>query len=233
MNFQSPLYNAFLIRRYAKVLADVRLESGETVTVFCSNTTKLKGIAVPNAPILLSYFPRPNRRLQFVWELSDVNGILAGVNMGRQTELIEEAVTDGTLYELGGYETIEPDYSSAFFDIILTPAAGSGYPPCHVAIAPVYEKKGTDLLFPDDVDVTNRHVLNRLANALEQGERAVLILLAQRSDCLGVRAQWAADPSYLISLKELSENKGLEIICCGCTVSAESIRVSSRLPFLF
>lgn len=232
MDFQAPLYKASLIRRHAKVLADVRLESGETATAFCSNTTRMKTLSDPGVEIYLSFCPRPNRRLQLIWELAEANGSLVGVNMGRQNDLIAEAIIDNTLYELSGYEKIEPD-PSAFFDLMLTPAADSGYPPCRVAIAPVYEKKDADLLFPDSIAVDNHHVLNHLISALENGERAVLILLAQRIDCIGVRAQWTADASYLVRLKEAFDNKGLEILCCGCSVSPQGIRVSARLPFIF
>ncbi|MBO4519874.1 MAG: DNA/RNA nuclease SfsA [Alphaproteobacteria bacterium] len=232
MDFLAPLYKAFLIKRYAKVLADVRLETGENATVFCSNTTRMKNISDPDTEIYLSFCPRPNRRLQLIWELANVNGTFVGVNMGRQTDLIAEAIINGALPELSGYERIEPD-PSVFFDLILTPAENSGCPPCRIAIAPAYEKKGADLLFPDAIEVSNHHVLNHLANAIENGERAVLILFAQRSDCISIRAQWTTDTPYLVNLKELYDNKGLEIICCGCSVSPEGIWVTTRLPFIF
>lgn len=232
MEFQSPLYKASLLRRYSKVLADVRLESGEKITVFCSNTTRMKHLSDPGTEIYLSYTPRPNRRLQMVWELAGVNGTFVGVNMHRQKDLVAEAIINETLYELRGYEKIEDD-PSAFFDLLLTPPQESGCPPCRIAIAPVYEKKGTDLLFPDTIAVANHHVLHHLADALENGDRAVLVLLAQRIDCMGVRAQWTADPSYLLELKELCDNKGLEILCCGCSVSLQEIRATARLPFAF
>ena len=125
--------------------------------------------------------------------------------MDHQNDLIAEAIINEIFYELNGYETIEND-PSVFFDLLLTPPENSGYPLCHVAIAPVYEKKDAELLFPDTISVTNHHVLNHLAAALEKGERSVLILLAQRIDCIGIRAQWTADTSYLVELKELYEN---------------------------
>ena len=232
MDFQAPLYKASLIKRYAKVLADVRLETGEKATVFCSNTTRMKTLSNPETEIYLSYLPKPNRRLQLIWELASVNGTLVGINMDHQNDLIAEAIINEIFYELNGYETIEND-PSVFFDLLLTPPENSGYPLCHVAIAPVYEKKDAELLFPDTISVTNHHVLNHLAAALEKGERSVLILLAQRIDCIGIRAQWTADTSYLVELKELYENKGLEILCCGCSVSEQGIWVTARLPFLF
>ena len=232
MDFQSPLYKASLIRRYAKVLADVRMETGEKATAFCSNTTRMKTLSDPGTELYLSYCPKPNRRLQLTWEMAVANGTLVGVNMGRQTDLVAEAIMDNTLYELGGYEMIQAD-QSVFFDLLLTPAPDSGYPPCHVAIASVYEKKGADLLFPDTIDVANHHVLSHLEEALDNRERAVLVLLAQRIDCIGVRAQWTTDASYLVKLKELYDNKGLEILCCGCSVSQQGIWVTARLPFMF
>lgn len=236
MDFQSPLYKAFLIRRYSKVLADVHLETGETATVFCSNTTRMISLADPKTEICLSYRDKEFRRLQFVWETAVVNGSMVGVNMSRQKDLIIEAVMNATIYELGGYAKIEKinpsSASSSYLDLILTPEENSGYPVCKVAIAPVYQKKGAELLFPDGIDVANHHTLKQLAAALQAGERAVLILLAQRIDCIGARAQWTADAQYLMDLKELCD-KGLEIICCGCSVSLQGIWVTARLPFTF
>lgn len=236
MDFQSPLYKAFLIRRYSKVLADVRLENGETVTAFCSNTTRMFSLNEPDTEIRLSYRDKEYRRLSFVWETAVVNGSMVGVNMSRQRDLIIEAVENATLYELGGYAKIEKASasvpSSSYLDLILTPEKDSGYPVCKAAIAPVYQKSEADLLFPDGIDVVNRHTLKQLSAALQAGERAVLILLAQRIDCIGVRAQWNTDAPYLMALKELCD-KGLEIICCGCSVSLQGIWVTARLPFTF
>lgn len=232
MDFQSPLYRAFLIRRYAKVLADARLETGETVTAFCSNTTRMAGLCAPNTEIGLSYRPRPFRRLQFVWETAVVNGTTVGVNQGLQCGLVAEAVANGALYELGGYARIERPTAMPHVDFLLTPRENSGYPVCKVAIAPVYRKDGVDLLFPDGVDVANHYVLRTLENALRAGERAVLLPLAQRIDAIGVRAAWQADAPFLAKLRDLYD-KGLEIICCGCSVSSQGVRIAARLPFMF
>lgn len=232
MDFQSPLYRAFLIRRHAKVLADARLETGETVTAFCSNTTRMTGLCAPDTEIGLSYRPRPFRRLQFVWETAVVNGTTVGVDQGLQNALVAEAAADGTLYELGGYERIERPAAFPHVDLLLTPRENSGYPVCKVAIAPVYQKDGVDLLFPDGVDVANHYVLRALENALRAGERAVLLLLAQRIDAIGARAAWNADAPYLVKLRDLCD-KGLEIICCGCSVSPQDARIAARLPFMF
>lgn len=235
MDFLSPLYKAFLIRRYSKVLAEARLETGEIVTVFCSNTTQMTSLCDPGTEIYLSYEPKEHRRLHFTWETAVANGSMVGVNLGRQNDLIVEAVVNSVIYELGGYEKIEKMSNSSaasYLDLVLTPFENSGYPVCKVAVAPVYQKIGTELLYPDGIAVANHHILKQLGAALNAGERAVLVLLAQRIDCMGVRAQWTADSPYLLALKDLCD-KGLEIICCGCSVSLQGIWGTARLPFTF
>ena len=236
MDFQTPLYKASLIKRYSKVLADVYLESGEMTTVFCSNTTRMTSLTEPKTEIYLSYRNKDFRRLQLIWETALINGSMVGVNTSRQKDLIIEAIMNGTIPELTGYARIEnaSSYlsSPSYLDLILIPPENTAYPLCKIAISPVYQKTGTDLSFPDGIDISNHHALKELSSALQAGERTVLILLAQRIDCIGVKAQWTADASYVVALKELCD-KGLEIICCGCSVSMQGIWVSARLPFMF
>lgn len=235
MEFQSPLYKGFLVKRCSAVLADVGLESGDLVTAYCSNTSKMKGLDIPQSEVFLSFNRKENRRLLYTWEIVSADGTLVGVNMSSQGPLVLEAIENGSLYELGGYaknEKIVPPMDSSFLDLKLTAEEGSGYPVCKVAIAPAYLKRGTDVLFPDGIDVANHHVLKQLEDSLMSGERAVLLILAQRIDCIGIKADWTADAAYILKLKELCD-KGLEIICCGCSVSPDGIWIAARLPFMF
>ena len=43
MDFPDPLVRGALIKRYKRFLADVMLESGETVTAHCANTGAMLG----------------------------------------------------------------------------------------------------------------------------------------------------------------------------------------------
>jgi len=231
MNFISPLYRASLIERTAGVLADACLENGQIVTAYCPNGTRLKGLSAPQTEIWLAYDSAIGKRLHFRWELSTSGGAVVGIDSDIHTALVLEAVNAGALYELSGYRDILPATESSALDLRFVPA-DARYPECFAAIAPVYAKKGVDLLYPDAVYTANRHVLNELEAVLNQGGRAVLLLIAQRIDCLGVKADWTADGDYIAALKNLCD-KGLEIICCGCTVSVHGVWISARLPFSF
>ncbi len=234
MDFQSPLFRASFIERVSLVLADACLENGDIVTAYCSNVSRMKTLTEPGTEIFLSFNRKPGRRLLYTWETAAVSGTLVGVNEGRNFDLIVEGIQNGVLRELAGYGTCEriiPSRGTSLFDLRLTPV-DERYPVCKAAVGPVYLKKGVDLLYPDSVYVSNRRILPQMASALENGERVVLILLAQRIDALGIRADWAADSEYVAGLKDLCD-KGLEILCYGCSVSAQGIWVTARLPFMF
>lgn len=235
MNFDSPLYRASFIERHALVLADVCLENGEIVTAYCSNVSKMKTLSTAGTEVFVSFNRKPGRRLLYTWETASVNGTSVGVNEGRRYDLVVEGMQNGVLSELEGYKEIRrvlPSRGGSVADMLLIPEDEDRYPVCRVAVSSAYLKKDADLLYPDGIYVWNRKVADELGAALAAGERAVLILLAQRIDCIGVRADWTADAEYVAALKDLYD-KGLEILCCGCTVSARGIWASARLPFMF
>ncbi len=234
MDFDSPLYRASFMERHALVLADVCLENGEVVTVYCPNVSQMKTLCIPGTEVFVSFNRKPGRRLLYTWETASANGTLVGVNESRRYGLVVEGMRNGVLSELAGYKEIRrvlPSRGGSVADMILVPG-DERFPVCRAAISSVYLKKDADFLYPDGVYVWNRKVAAELGAALEAGERAVLILLAQRIDGIGVRADRTADASYVAALEDLCD-KGLEILCYGCTVSARGIWASARLPFMF
>ena len=62
MRFEDPLLEAKLIRRYKRFLADVKLRTGEEITVHCANPGGMLGISDPGSKVLLSATNDPRRK---------------------------------------------------------------------------------------------------------------------------------------------------------------------------
>ena len=107
MDFPEPLLLGTLLRRYQRFLADVRLDSGETVTAHCTNTGSLKTCAEPGWRVALSRSPNPERKLPFTWELVHNGQVWIGINTHLANRLAEEAVRQGWIPELAGWPELQ------------------------------------------------------------------------------------------------------------------------------
>ena len=69
MRFPSPLVRGRLLKRYKRFLADVALDTGETVTATCPNTGSMLGLATPGSTVWLSRSDSQTRKYPHTWEM--------------------------------------------------------------------------------------------------------------------------------------------------------------------
>lgn len=75
MHLPDNLLTGTLVRRYQRFLADVILDSGETITAHCPNSGSMRGCAVPGSRVVLSRSDRPGRKYPCTWELVEVKNV--------------------------------------------------------------------------------------------------------------------------------------------------------------
>jgi len=223
-----PLVAGTLVKRYKRFLADVELEGGDVVTVHCPNSGSMKGCATPGSKVYLSRSANPKRKYPFGWELVQADGFWAGINTGLPNRVVREAVEDGTVAELQGYETIRPEVpygEHSRIDLLLEGSPGR----CFVEVKNVTLVEGGRALFPDAVTTRGQKHLRELMRVVREGDRGVIFFCVQRGDGNSVSPADMIDPEYGRLLR-LAVVNGVEALAYRALVTPASIRLTERMP---
>lgn len=234
MKIVPPFERATLIKRYKRFLADIRLSSGEEMTIHCPNTGSMKNCWQAETPCWFSRSDDPRRKLSGTLEITTTpDGFLAGVNTNRPNKLVREAIEQGVIAELQGYESIRAEVKygaeNSRIDLLLT---GEELAPCYVEVKnTTLGAGGGRVLFPDAVTERGTKHLRELISMVQQGHRAVLVFCVQHSgaDCAGPADE--IDPVYGATLRQAIA-AGVEVLVYGCRISATEIVIDRPLPFL-
>lgn len=233
MNFDEPLTEGILERRYKRFLADVRLTDGVLITVHCPNTGSLMGCAEPGSRVWLSRSSKPGRKYPYTWELVQVDGrVTVGINTGLSNHLVQEALQSGVITELDGYARIRREVrfgeENSRVDLLLDD--GGRVPECYLEVKNVTAAvDGGVALFPDAVSIRGTRHLRELIRVVESGARAALCFCVQRSDVKAVRPADEIDPGYGRALREAIAS-GVEVLAYRARVTRRGITLSRRIP---
>ncbi len=234
MNFPSPLIRGRLIKRYKRFLADVALDTGDTITATCPNTGSMKGLCDPGVAVWLSETGSAARKYRHTWELTELEGgkklTLVGINTGHPNKIVSEAIGSSRIPELTGYATLKREVKygqSSRIDILLDdPKKGLAY----------VEIKNTHLLrtpglaeFPDSVTERGVKHLEELANMVQAGHRAVMLYVIQREDAKSWAPAADIDPKYAAALIR-ALTRGVEAYAYRCSVTTGAIRLEKPVP---
>ena len=230
MRFPTPLLPGTLIARYKRFLADVRLDSGETVTAHCANPGSMLGLAEPGSRVYLSVFDNPARRLKMSWELVEVDlgsgPTLVGIDTARPNALVAAAIGAGAIPPLAGYAGLRREVRyglSSRIDILLEDAAK---PACYVEIKNVHLMRQPGLAeFPDSVTARGAKHLGELAAMAGAGCRAVMVYLIQRGDAERFALARDIDPAYGEAF-DRARAAGVEAFAYKCEITTAGISVS-------
>jgi sugar fermentation stimulation protein A len=234
MRFETPLVPGRLVQRYKRFLADVVLDTGETVTATCPNTGSMMGLVAPGSRVWLSTSDSPTRKYRHTWELVEADlgkgPSLVGINTGHPNKLVAEAIAGGVVKALGGYPTLrrEVKYGKNSRIDILLECATKGL--CYVEIKNVHMMRKAGLAeFPDSVTERGAKHLGEMADMVRDGHRAVMVYLIQRPDARSLSLAGDVDPGYIAAF-EAAAAAGVEAIALRCRVSPEEIAVERTVP---
>jgi sugar fermentation stimulation protein A len=222
-----------LIQRYKRFLADVELDSGETVTAHCPNTGSMRNCCDPGSRVWLLDSDNPKRKLRYTWELVEVEGsYLACINTNRANHLVKEAILDCRIEELSGYDELltERPYGAekSRIDLLLK---RQGSADCYVEVKnlTLLTEDGVGI-FPDAVTERGQKHLRELIGMVEEGNRAVLLFNVAHTGIRRIAPAWDIDFKYSSTLQQAME-LGVEVLAYGVTITPDSISLGRKLSF--
>jgi sugar fermentation stimulation protein A len=208
MDYNSPLLEGQLIKRYKRFFADVRLD-GKIVVAHVPNTGSLKGICDAAHPCRLQPSDNPERKLKFTLEQVKTETSWVGVNTHIANTLAWEAYTGKKIphwaaYSDGVREVKINDTSR--LDMKLT----NGKKNLFIEVKSVTLAEKTIAYFPDAVTARGQKHLLELIELKKQGHETELLFVIQREDCKIFRPADAIDPEYGRLLR-LAHKSGVKI----------------------
>jgi sugar fermentation stimulation protein A len=234
MQFEQPLIEARLVKRYKRFFADVVLDDGTEATAHCPNPGAMLGLQTHGGRVYLSKSASRTRKLAYTLELVEAEGGLVGINTGLPNRLAGEALRAGLIPELSGYDTMLPEqryHENSRIDWLLK---ADGRPDAYIEVKNVHLRRpdkgdGRALEFPDCVTARGAKHLDALVAMAGLGYRAVMLYIVQRNDGDRFRIAADIDPAYGSAFRRAAAN-GVEMLCYACAVTPAAITLSHRLP---
>lgn len=220
------LIPGILKKRYKRFLADIELESGETITAHCANTGPMIGVCDVDSRVYLSKSNNPKRKLAYSWELIEVDNTWVGINTALPNRVIKQVLEQEKFPPLQGkYNQVSPEVpygknKKSRIDFLLSNESEKN---------PIYvEVKNTTLatekmaLFPDTVTTRGQKHLQELMDLLPDAQ-PIMLYFINRGDCNRFSPGDNYDPEYGKLFREAVE-KGVKILPCRFNITPQGIR---------
>lgn len=224
-----PLTRGKLIKRYKRFLADIVLETNETITAHCPNSGSMKGCAIANADVWVSKSDNPKRKYPYTWELIQAPNSLVGINTQIPNKLVKRSIENNLVPDLSGYETVRSEVKTSAHTRLDLVLENGERPDCYVEIKNCTLVENKVAMFPDAVTTRGQKHLDELEQLVFKGYRGVIFFLIQRMDAAEFRPAEKIDPVYAEKLKSVVK-KGVEVMAWDVAIKADCIKLRRPIP---
>ena len=219
------------IKRYKRFFVDVQLDSKKIVTAHCPNTGSMMGLLKKDNLVYLTEADDPNRKLKFTLEAIQSNGAMVGVNTHRANRIVEEAISNGKISELGKIVSFKREVKygqNSRIDFLVQTKKEEIY----VEVKNVTLSRDKSIAeFPDAITERGLKHLIELSTLPTKSVRAVMLFLVQRDDCSKFKIAADIDTKYADTFKKVKK-MGVEPLCYDCSFNRNSISVNKKIKIL-
>jgi sugar fermentation stimulation protein A len=201
---------------------------GQPVWAHLPNPGRLEELLLPGRRVMLIERHNPGRLTHYDLAMIQAGGQWVSMDARLPNDLVDEALRAGRLPALAGYPYLkrEVTYGASRLDFFLD---AEGRSPCLLEVKSVTLIVDGLACFPDAVTARGRRHVLELAAALEEGYRAVVAFVVQRSDAAGFRPYDESDPEFGQALR-WAARQGVEVYAYACQVEPGCIEIDRPLP---
>jgi len=234
MQFDSPLIEGTLVRRYKRFLADIILADGTQITAHCANTGAMTGCAPEGARVWLSLSDNPKRKYPYSWQLVELKpGVMACINTMLTNRLVHEALMGQQIRELAGFDHCQTEVpygdEKSRIDFLLDYAGQKVYLEVKHLTLSLLPGQGS---FPDAPTKRGQKHLRELIQQHKSGHRAVLLFIIMRTDVTLVTPADSIDYEYGQLLRE-AVDAGVEVLAYSTRIEPGGITIHGPVPVVF
>jgi sugar fermentation stimulation protein A len=216
--------------RYKRFFADIALDSGDIITAHCPNPGKMLGLLEPGTEALLTPITAPAKKLRYRLEALKERGTWVGVNTQWPNRLIGQAIAQGFIPELAGYNSIKPEVkygTNSRIDLLAIdhPTRCDAY----IEIKNVHLSRTPGLAeFPDCVTERGAKHLYELIEMVCAGFRAVVVFCVQRHDVERFDIARDCDPGFARAY-DAATAAGVEFLAISFEFTPQGLRLERML----
>lgn len=227
MDFQAEFIKAEVVRRYKRLIVDVKLRNDEIVPAFCSDENIFPNLYIKGAEVWVTKIQSKYRKLRYEVQMVNKGDGLVMVNQRDNPKLFVEAFKNRRMPDFIQYTRVRHIVLSdrlPHLDFELSNSEEK----CYVCLRPIYNKLDGRAVFPSKVNYLDMEMFEEMKKLREQGHRTVVFLLVPRMDCLETKFTWNIDPISAARIFEEAKN-GLEFVCYGCNLDKKGITIADKM----
>lgn len=202
---------------------------GKALPCFLPNPGRLRELLIPNARVVLRESILKQGERKTLYDIVGVysDGAVVSIDSRVPNKLVFEALKHGDLPEFSSYGAVKPEYrhERARFDFLLY---GGPAKPCLLEVKSCTLVRNGVAMFPDaPTERGSKHVLE-LGKALDEGFRAAVLFITQRSDAKFFKPNEETDSKFGKALREAAK-RGVEVYAYSAIFIGNKIMLNGKV----
>ncbi len=228
MNIKGPLIPAKFVERPNRFITIIDI-NGIQYRSHLPDPGRLKELLRPGANLLVRPAPENSeRKTRYSTVMVNHDGQLISLVSSLPNQFVKEALVKNELPMFINHTLLRPEISvgSHRFDFLLQDIDGKNF---YLEVKSVTFVENGVAQFPDAVTVRGAKHALALKDLVENGKKAGILFVCQRSDAVSFRPMWERDPT--LAKEVLKANRsGVKVWCITLNVSETEMTFHQEIP---